>query len=189
MQTVAESLSIAVPAISVRSTLDRWFGHLLATVCALLLTSEIVLLIIGVVARYAFHAPQIWVDALTSLMFLWLAMLGAVLALRGSAHMRMTALISRSGGSTRRGLEALTTAAAVLFLICVLYPAFRYVQNEQIVSLSTIDLSLAWRAAAMPVGIVLMLASMLLRLRRPSIAEITGFAAFLPSLSPAWMPA
>jgi TRAP-type C4-dicarboxylate transport system permease small subunit len=138
MQTVSEPLSIAEPAISVRQTLDRWFGHLLAAVCVVLLTSEIVLLIIGVVARYAFHAPQVWVDELTSLLFLWLAMLGAVLALRGSAHMRMTALISRSTGATRRGLEALATAAALLFLLCVLMPAYRYVQNEQIVSLSTI---------------------------------------------------
>jgi tripartite ATP-independent transporter DctM subunit len=179
MQTVTESLSIAVPAISVRPALDRWFGHLLATVCVMLLTAEIVLLIIGVVARYAFHAPQVWVDEMTSLLFLWLAMLGAVLALRGSAHMRMTALISRSGDGARRGLEAFSAAAQVLFLVCVLTPALRYVQNEQIVSLSTVDLSLAWRAAAMPVGIVLMLASMLSRLRRPSMAEAAGFLAFL----------
>jgi tripartite ATP-independent transporter DctM subunit len=179
MPFAVEPLSIAVSAIGVRSTLDRWFGHLLATVCVVLLTAEIVLLIIGGVARYAFHAPQVWVDEITSLLFLWLAMLGAVLALRGSAHMRMTALISRSTGAAKRGLEAFATAAAVLFLLCVLNPALRYVQNEQIVTLSTIDLSLAWRAAAMPVGIVLMLVSLLSRLRRPRVAETTGFAAFL----------
>jgi hypothetical protein len=35
-----------------------------------------VLLILGTVARYVFRAPQVWVDELTSLLFVWLAMLG-----------------------------------------------------------------------------------------------------------------
>ncbi len=70
----------------------------------------------------------------------------------------------------------------MLFLLCVLQPALRYVSNEQIVSLSTMDLSLAWRAAAMPVGLALMLVSMLLRTRRPTPGELGGFMAFVAVL-------
>jgi tripartite ATP-independent transporter DctM subunit len=184
MQSVSKTISIAAPvsAIGPPRLLDRWLGHVVATSCVLLLVAEIVLLIIGVVARYVFQAPQVWVDELTSVLFLWLAMLGAVLALRGGSHMRMTALISRSGGSLRRGLEAFSTAVPMLFLLCVLQPALRYVSNEQIVSLSTMDLSLAWRAAAMPVGLALMLVSMLLRTRRPTPGELGGFMAFVAVL-------
>ena len=48
----------------------------------------------GVVARYVFHSPLVWSDELASILFLWLAMLGAVVALRRGEHMRMTALVS-----------------------------------------------------------------------------------------------
>jgi TRAP-type C4-dicarboxylate transport system permease small subunit len=180
VQTSAEPAALAdsSPGVGARP-LDRWLGHLLSTACVLLLTAEIVLLLIGVVARYVFAAPQVWIDELTSLLFLWLAMLGAVLALRSGSHMRMTALITRAPPRLRQGLNSLAVAAPVMFLLCTLLPAVRYVQNEQIVSLTTMDISLAWRAAAMPAGIGLMLLSMLLRLRRPSMPEAVSLIALL----------
>src|SRR5262249_36234668 len=147
--------------------------------CVLLLSAEIILLLVGVVARYVFQAPQVWIDELTSLLFLWLAMLGAVLALRAGSHMRMTALISRTSGRAWEGLNALSVAAPIVFLLVTLRPAFKCVQNEQIVSLTTMDISMAWRAAAMPVGIALMLLSLLLRARRPTIPEAAAFVALV----------
>ena len=43
---------------------------------------EIGVLFSGVVARYVFHSPLVWSDELASILFLWLSMLGAVVALR-----------------------------------------------------------------------------------------------------------
>ncbi|HVY15763.1 MAG TPA: TRAP transporter large permease subunit [Rhodopila sp.] len=181
MQIATDRIPIAEPsaALAQSRVLDRWLGHLLCAACVLLLSAEIVLLLIGVVARYAFGAPQVWIDELTSMLFLWLAMLGAVLALRGGSHMRMTALIGRARGPVWEGLNTLSVAAPAVFLLFTLRPALRYVQNEQIVSLTTMDISMAWRAAAMPVGIGLMLLSLLLRLRRPTLPEAVAFAALL----------
>ncbi len=69
--------------------------RLLAEVpAALLVLAEIGVLFTGVVARYVFHAPLVWTDELASILFLWLAMLGAVIALQRSEHMRLTALVS-----------------------------------------------------------------------------------------------
>jgi TRAP-type C4-dicarboxylate transport system permease small subunit len=179
MQVATDALAVAPPPVAALRRVDRWLGHLLSCVCAILMVAEIVLLILGVVARYVFRAPQVWVDELTSLLFLWLAMLGAVLALRGGSQMRMAALIGRTQGGVRQALDTLQIAAPMLFLLGVLLPSMRYVQNEQIVSLSTMDLSLAWRAAAMPAGILLMLLSVLLRMRRPSAAELAGVVVLL----------
>ncbi len=79
---------------------------------ALLVVAEIVILFAGVVARYALHRPLIWSDELASILFLWLAMLGAAVAFRRAEHMRMTAVVaqrearharlSRSGGDRSR---------------------------------------------------------------------------------------
>ncbi len=61
---------------------------------ALLVVAEVVVLFTGVMARYAFHAPLVWTDELASILFLWLAMLGSVIALQRSEHMRLTALVA-----------------------------------------------------------------------------------------------
>jgi tripartite ATP-independent transporter DctM subunit len=159
--------------------LDQGLGLLLNIACVALLVAEIVLLMIGVVARYVFRAPQVWIDELTGLLFLWLAMLGAVLAVRSSSHMRMTALVGRTRGALRQVMETLPLAAPALFLAAALLPSLRYVQNERIVELSTLPLSLAWRASAMPVGFGLMLALLASRLRIPTIAQLISFLLVL----------
>ena len=110
--------------VGVASRVDRAFGLALEIATALLVVAEIVILFVGIVARYAFNRPLIWSDELASLLFLWLAMLGAVLALRRGEHMRMTALVNRcrlrvrhfferSGTGCGSGLPAGHAAAGV----------------------------------------------------------------------------
>ena len=53
----------------------------------LLVVAEIVVLLAGVVSRFVFRHPFVWSDELASILFLWLAMFGAVVALqRERAH-------------------------------------------------------------------------------------------------------
>ena len=150
---------------------DRWLTRGLEWLCALLVVAEIIILFVGIVARYALHHPLIWSDELASLLFLWLSMLGAVLALRGNAHMRMTALVSRGRESTRRFTDDLALAAALVFLIALVMPSLAYVDNEAIVSLMSLDVSMAWRAVAMPIGVGLMIITALLRLERDGVVR------------------
>src|ERR1044071_3376716 len=79
---------------SLASALDTSLGMLVEIPAALLVVAEIVILFAGVVARYGLHRPLIWSDELASILFLWLAMLGAVVAFRRTEHMRMTAVRS-----------------------------------------------------------------------------------------------
>ena len=62
---------------------------------------EILVLFAGVVSRYVFHSPLVWSDELASILFLWLSMLGAVVALRRGEHMRMTALVNNVSPARR----------------------------------------------------------------------------------------
>jgi tripartite ATP-independent transporter DctM subunit len=188
-------LPVAIPSrVRAAWRVDEWLGRLLSLACVLLLAAEIVLLLAGVVSRYGFERPLVWDDELTGVLFLWLTMLGAVLALRSAANMRMTAIVTRFSGNGRRVLHAVSVTAVVLFLACIAAPAVKYVQGEQIVMLSTMDLSLAWRAVAMPVGVGLMLLSLLLRINlRLGAAEWLGagitlaIAAGMVLLSPVFL--
>ena len=68
-------------------------GSRIAVPTAALVLLEILVLLGGVVSRYAFHHPIIWTDELASTLFLWLAMLGSAVALHRAEHMRMTAFV------------------------------------------------------------------------------------------------
>src|ERR1700753_83514 len=73
---------------------ERFLTALVEIPAAILVVAEIGVLFAGVVARYALHQPLIWSDELASVLFLWLAMLGAAVAFRRGEHMRMTAVVA-----------------------------------------------------------------------------------------------
>ena len=96
--------------------LDATLGLLVEVPAALLVVADIGVLFWGVVARFVLHRPLVWSDELASLLFLWLAMMGAVVALRRGEHMRMTALVSKANPRQRALLEAVATGACLAFL-------------------------------------------------------------------------
>jgi tripartite ATP-independent transporter DctM subunit len=167
MQT-AEETSIALPRMTgVAGALqkaEQWLGSAVAAVAALLVVAEIVVLFTGVSARYFFQRPIIWSDELAGILFLWLAMLGAVVAFQRGEHMRMTAFVSNVDPHRRAFFDVLAIAAPLVFLVLVIQPAVDFASDESFVSTPALDLSSLWRAAALPIGLGLMLLIALLRL-------------------------
>ncbi len=108
--------------------------------------------------------PLIWSDELASMLFLWLAMLGSVIAFRRNAHMRMTALVAKLSPQRRAFLDVFATGAALAFLLMVVWPAYEYAQEEAFITTPALEISNSWRAAALPFGISLMAVFALLRL-------------------------
>ena len=153
--------------------LETALGWLVAVPAAGLVLADVVVLLAGVIARFALHKPLVWGDELASLLFLWLAMLGAVLALHRGEHMRMTALVTRLALPQRALLEAIAIGASLAFLALVACPAFEYASNEAAITTPALEISNAWRAAALPVGIGLMALFAALRLLRVAPAKQT----------------
>jgi len=131
---------------------------------ALLVVAEIVVLFSGVLARYIFHAPIVWSDELASILFLWLAMLGSVIAFQRGEHMRMTAISGMLRPRARAFLDVVAVAAALAFLVLMVHPAYEFAADEVFVTTPALEIPNAWRAAAIPVGIALMLVIAVLRL-------------------------
>src|SRR3954453_20412026 len=101
-------------------------GAAVEAVAAVVLVAEILILGAGVVACYVLHAPLVWSDELASILFLWLSMLGAAIALRRGEHMRMTGVVARVSPATRALLEAVAMTAAIAFLLLILPHALDY---------------------------------------------------------------
>ncbi|MGY2050652.1 TRAP transporter large permease [Methylobacterium sp. JK268] len=161
--------------------LDRLIGHLVEAPAAALVAVEIVVLFIGVCSRYVFHQPIVWSDELAAMLFLWLAMLGAVVAYRRAEHMRMTALVAMVRPGWRPTLDALAVAVSLAFLVLTIGPALDFAQDELFITTPALEISNAWRAAALPTGIGLMLVTGLIRLaenpdRRAVLAALATVA-------------
>jgi tripartite ATP-independent transporter DctM subunit len=151
---------------SLLASVERALGLFVEIPAALLVTAEIVILFAGVVARYGLHRPLIWSDELASILFLWLAMLGAAVAFRRGEHMRMTAVVSGARPATRAWLDLVATAAALAFLVLIAWPAYEYAYEESYITTPALQILNSWRAAALPVGIGLMALFAALRLAR-----------------------
>lgn len=146
--------------------IERTLGRLVDLAAAALVAAEIVILLAGVVARYALHRPLTWSDELATTLFLWLAMLGAAQAVRLFSHMRMTALVQRFGAARRPFFDALAVACGLAFCLLIFPWALEWAQEEAFITTPALEVSGAWRAAAFPTGVALMIAFSLLRLTR-----------------------
>ena len=163
---------------SLAASLDACLGYLVEVPVAALVVTEIVVLFAGVVSRYLLHRPLIWSDELASILFLWLAMLGAVTAFRRGEHMRMTALVAQARPAQRAFLDAVGICAALAFLILIVGPSWNYAYEESFITTPALQISNVWRAAALPVGIGLMAVFALLRLvRSGNMRTVLGAAA------------
>jgi tripartite ATP-independent transporter DctM subunit len=133
---------------------------------ALLVLAEIVVLSLGVVYRYVLQTPLTWSDELASILFLWLAMLGAVVALQHGEHMRLTVFVARLSEGKRRKVESLVACLTVLFCAALLWPAIEHMNEQWVILTPALEIPDALRVAAVVVGLGLMLMQSLLQLSR-----------------------
>ncbi|HEY3680916.1 MAG TPA: TRAP transporter large permease subunit, partial [Bradyrhizobium sp.] len=154
-------------------SIEAVLGAMVEIPAAILVVAEVVILFAGVVSRYVMHSPLIWSDELASILFLWLAMLGAVVALRRAEHMRMTAIVANAKPAMRAYLEMVATCAALAFLLLIVWPAYDYAYEESFITTPALQISNSWRAAALPVGTCLMAVFALLRLVRAGDFRVT----------------
>ncbi|MEI5997859.1 TRAP transporter large permease subunit [Paraburkholderia bengalensis] len=131
-----------------------------------LLVVEVFLLAAGVLARYVFGKPLVWSDELSSILFIWLAVFGACIAFRRKEHMRMTSFSAPAGERTRSFLDVMAIVLPMVFLSLALQSAYDYAAAQSFMTMPALEISGAWRAAALPVGLLLMWVFGLLELIR-----------------------
>ncbi|SAL11826.1 TrapT dctQ-M fusion permease, dicarboxylate transport [Caballeronia peredens] len=139
----------------------RWSTEICA---AGLVVAEVVLLFANVFYRYVLHDPLIWGDELATLLFIWLAMLGTVIALRRNEHMRLTTFIAHLRPVRRAFVDTFGAVVVIAFIMALLSPAWEYVSEEWAITSAALEISNGYRVAALAVGLSLMLAISIARL-------------------------
>ena len=166
LQTASFAKESAAAPRSLVAAIESSIGAFVEIVAAGLVGAEILILFAGVVSRYVFDRPLVWSDELASTLFLWLAMLGAVIAFRRDEHMRMTACVGLLSPPRRAALDTFAGGAALAFLLLIAWPTCQYAVYQLPITTSALEVTDTWRAAAMPAGIALMIVFALLRLSR-----------------------
>ncbi|HQT66163.1 MAG TPA: TRAP transporter small permease subunit, partial [Acetobacteraceae bacterium] len=116
---------------------------------------EILLLLTSIIGR-ALGVALVWTDEIEAVAFMWLAMLGAVIALQRGRHMRMTALVNRLSVRGQRLAATIALGTCALFVLLLLPDAISYAQGQAFISSPALGIPDSWRAGALPVGFGLM---------------------------------
>ncbi len=125
---------------------------------AILLTVIVVMLLVGVVSRYVFSLPIIWIDEVVSISFLWLAMLGSAIAMHRNEHLRLTLFLQMMPEKMRNFVHAVALVAIAAFLLALVHPAIEYAQDEWFVTSPALNIPNSFRVSALAFGIIGMLA-------------------------------
>jgi tripartite ATP-independent transporter DctM subunit len=174
MSTTMMETHLPHPEGSLLARAEAWLGHVVEVPAAALVAGEVVVLLAGVISRFVFNSPIPWADELASILFLWLANLGAAVALRRGTHMRTTALVSFWSPRAQAWAETLAVAAPCLLLAILIGPMMEYAQDEWVVQTPALSWPNTVRAAAVPAGAAFMIGIGLLRLARHGIADLIG---------------
>nr|WP_294506338.1 TRAP transporter large permease subunit [uncultured Rhodopila sp.] len=162
---------------------ERWLVRIVGAVAAVAVLVEVGILLTGVIARFGLNSPLVWSDELASMVFLWLAMLGSVLALSKGEHMRLSTIAARLPERWRGPAECLAVLTPLLLLAFLISPALDYMTDQSFIETPALGWSDAVRAAAMPIGFGLMMAISLLRLAQHRLRDVAGVAAVLAVLA------
>jgi tripartite ATP-independent transporter DctM subunit len=137
-------------------------------ISAALLVGLIGLVLASVFFRYALGSPITAADEIASFMFLWIVMFGAVIAIDRNEHLRLALLLNSVPPRTRRLLEAVGLVIMATFLGALLPSAIEHTFFEMDVVSPALDISMAWRVAGIPLGMILMLVVLAGKLWRES---------------------
>jgi tripartite ATP-independent transporter DctM subunit len=131
---------------------------------AALIAVELLLVMAGVIARYVLHSPLAWSDELALILFLWLTMLGSVVAYRNDEHMRLTMIVRRVAPDVRATLDVIASTGVAVFCAGLLPAAWSYVSESNAEVTAAMQLPRSYSAVAIAAGLALILAIAILRL-------------------------
>jgi TRAP-type C4-dicarboxylate transport system permease small subunit len=133
-----------------------WMKPLEVTSAALM-ALIVFLLLVAVVTRYVLATPVIWIEEVIATSFVWLAMIGACIAMHRNEHLKLTLFLVMLPERTREIVHAFALVCVAAFLMAVAGPAYEYAVDEWVIRTPTLEIPSTFRVSAMLFGIVSML--------------------------------
>jgi len=141
--------------------LDRRLSGLALNLACLLLAVICVLGLWQVLARFVFSQPSTWTEEATRRLLIWCVMLGVVVAFRRGALVSVDLMLRLSKGWWRRLVRWTITLSSLAFLGVLLWFGIDLAWRVRFQTFASMELSMAWAYAALPVGAALALVAVL----------------------------
>ncbi|POR51950.1 TRAP transporter large permease subunit [Bosea psychrotolerans] len=147
------SVPVGFDVLAKLSRAITFFAEHLAACIALAIAC---ILLAGVTSRYVFNQPLHWSDEVASFLFVWLTMLGSIIALARNGHLRLTAMERRAGPRTKTVLKLASGLLIFVMLGWMLMASGEHLEDAYYSINPMLHISDAWRSGAMNVGLALL---------------------------------
>jgi len=149
--------------------LDRWVAKAEAVVIVVLVAILTAVTFAQVCARYVLGDPLLWSEEAARYLFVWVAMIGAALALREGSHFGLDLLIRRAP-ALKPVLGPIVTIVTALFLVILLKTGIDETALASRQLAMTFPMGMQWAYLALPTGAGLMLFHLAIHfIRSPSM--------------------
>lgn len=146
--------------------------HPVEWACGLLMTAITVVVFLQVITRYVLAYPLDWPEEMARILFVWVALLGAVVALRRGGHFSIEAVTSLLPAAIRRGVSVALRLSLLGFLVLVAYLGVDATLRVRDQLSSAMEISMSYGYAAVPVSSALLA----LEMARALWQELRGVA-------------
>jgi TRAP-type C4-dicarboxylate transport system permease small subunit len=134
--------------------------HPLEWACGLLMAALTTIVFAQVISRYVLAYPWEWPEEFARILFVWLALLGAVLAFRKGGHFSIEAFVGLLPPALRRGAAVLLRVGLLGFLLLVTFLGLDATLRVRDQLTTATEISMSYGYAAVPVSFALMAAEM-----------------------------
>ena len=124
--------------------------------CGALMVAITGVVFLQVVSRYVFSYPFDWPEELARYLFIWVALLGAALALKRGAHFSIDALVKRLPARWRRTVPLLIQATLGVFTLVVSLKGFQLAMRVGEQLSSGMEISMTYPYLSVPVSFAVM---------------------------------
>ena len=105
----------------------------------------------GVIFRYVFKSPVVWLYESIVLIFAWTVFSGVVLAYSKSENIHLTFVMNALSSKGKKILALIIDVINMIFLFMVVIFGFQLVKSTAMQTYNTIPVSLGWFYASFPV--------------------------------------
>jgi len=136
-------------------TLDRWVTGTVWAVACVLLAIISCLGMWQVLARFVFSQPTTWTEESMRRLLIWMVMLGIVVAFRRGALVSVDLMLRTARGAWLATVRWLITGTALAYLAVLVWYGINLVTRIRFQTFASMELSMGWAYAALPVGAAL----------------------------------
>ena len=136
-------------------TLDRWITGAAWTLACVLLAAISCLGMWQVVARFVLSQPSTWTEESMRRLLIWMVMLGTVVAFRRGALVSVDLMLRTARGAWLATVRWIITLTALGYLAVLVWFGINLVTRVRFQTFASMELSMGWAYAALPVGAAL----------------------------------